>query len=235
LRAALLADPRQATLENPFGSGFQDYRLDEASLLPAEHLGAEARHRIADFCASPGGKSLVLIFALKGEGSFCCNDLSPGRVQRLKAVFHDCLPPQVLSKIDITRSDAGRWGLSRKEEFDRILVDAPCSGERHLLQSPNELGRWSLKGAKGLAVRQHALLCSALDCLKPGGRLVYSTCSVNPMENDGVIERLKESREDLFRVGRVEASIGEATENGWIVLPDTAGCGPIYFSVLEKN
>ncbi len=118
----------------------------------------------------------------------------------------------------MTKSDASRWGLSKTEEFDRILVDAPCSGERHLLKKPLELARWSLKGSKGLVVRQHALLCSALDCLKPGGRLVYSTCSIQPAENDGVIERLKKSREGEFEVERVAAPIGEPTANGWIIL-----------------
>lgn len=234
LRDALLSDAHQEVLRNPFSNGLQDYRLDSASLLPAKYIDARAGQRIADFCASPGGKSLAMIFASEGQAHFSCNDLSPGRVQRLKAVFHDCLPPQILSKIGISKSDASRWGINRKNEFDKILVDAPCSGERHLLKSPGELARWSLKGAKGLAVRQHSLLCSALDCLVPGGRVVYSTCSVNPLENDGVIERLKESREGLFRVVPITESMGEPTENGWIVLPDRFAGGPIYFSVLEK-
>lgn len=234
LRAALLGEAHQQILSNPFSNTLQDYRLDSASLLPAKHMNVQAGERVADFCASPGGKSLAMIFQTKGEANFSCNDLSPGRVQRLKAVFHDCLPPEIFKRIDITKSDASRWGLSRKNEFDKILVDAPCSGERHLLKSPQELGRWSMKGAKGLAVRQHALLCSALDCLKPGGRLVYSTCSVNPMENDGVIERLKESRPNLFQVVPVQEETGEATANGWIILPDENAGGPIYLSVLEK-
>lgn len=235
IREGLRHPPRQQVLKNPFSDNLQDYRLDVASLAPTHHLDARIGHRIADFCASPGGKSLSLIFALKGEASFSCNDLSPGRVQRLKAVFHDCLPAEIFARIDISRSDASRWGLSRKEEFDRILIDAPCSGERHLLESPQELGRWSMKGVKGLAVRQHALLCSALDCLKSGGRAVYSTCSINPLENDGVIERLKESREGLFEVIPVENELGETTANGRLILPDRDACGPIYFSVLEKN
>lgn len=235
LRAALLTDPRQEVLRNPFSSALQDYRLDAASVLPARFLECQPQDRVADFCASPGGKSLAMIFALNGEAHFSCNDLSRSRVQRLKAVFHDCLPPAVINKIHITKSDASRWGLSRAGEFDRILIDAPCSGERHLLGSPQELGRWSLKAVKGLVVRQHSLLCSALDCLKPGGRLVYSTCSVNPMENDGVVHRLKESREGLFHTVPVAAEIGEPTELGWIVLPDRFDCGPIYFSVLEKT
>lgn len=103
-----------------------------------------------------------------------------------------------------------------------------------MLESAKELARWSLKGSKRLMIRQHALLCSGLDSLKPGGRLVYSTCSISPVENDGVIEKLHKSRAGLFRVVPVQESMGEATRFGWIALPDVCGCGPIYFSVLEK-
>jgi len=234
LKEALKKNPRHEVLRNPFAASLQDYSLDAASLLPPKHLAVKAGDKIADFCASPGGKSLALIFALNGEAHWHCNDLSPGRVQRLKAVFHDCLPQPVLARVEFSRGDASRWGLSKPSEFDRILVDAPCSGERHLLASPYELSRWSLKGAKGLVVRQNALLCSALDCLKPGGRAVYSTCSINPMENDGVIARLHKSRPGAFRVVNIDENIGEPTEFGWIVLPDRFDCGPIYFSVLEK-
>lgn len=233
LRAALLREPRHEKLRNPFGPQYSDYSLDAASVLAARNLGSLPGDRTADFCSSPGGKALTLIFATHGEGEWHLNDLSPNRVQRLKAVLYDCLPETLMSKLQISRSDASRWGLNRAGVYDRILVDAPCSGERHLLSTPNELARWSIKGAKRLAIRQHALLCSALDCLKPGGRLVYSTCSINPMENDGVIEKLSKSRLGRFKIVEVHEEIGEATRYGWIVLPDKTGCGPIFFCVLE--
>jgi 16S rRNA C967 or C1407 C5-methylase (RsmB/RsmF family) len=235
LRAALLDQAPKFQLRNPFGNELSDYSLDPASLYPVQYLSVEPGDHIADFCASPGGKSLAMIFAVKGEAHWFCNDLSPGRVARLKAVMHDCLPAQVRERVHITQSDASRWGLKRKEHFNRILVDAPCSGERHLMNSPKELARWSLKGAKRLVIRQNALLCSAMDCLKPGGRLVYSTCSINPIENDGVIERLMKSRAGVFEIVTVAgAEKGEPTRHGWQLLPDKDGCGPIYFSVMRK-
>lgn len=235
LKQALLDDISKETLHNPFGPPFQDYSLDAASLLPPKWMQVARGESVADFCASPGGKSLAMIFSVGGEADFACNDLSPARAARLKAVFHDCLPPAVLARVKVSVGDAGRWGLNRKNKYDRILVDAPCSGERHLLNSPQELARWSLKGAKRLVIRQNALLCSALDCLKSGGRLVYSTCSINPIENDGVIERLGKSRESQFQILKIEEQMGEATAHGWIALPDKAKAGPIYFSVLQKN
>lgn len=232
LRAGLEREPRHEKLTNPFG--LQDYSLDFASTLPPRALAPERGDLVADFCASPGGKSLAMIFALAGDAQFVCNDLSPARVARLKAIFHDCLPLNVRANVKIYKSDASRWGRQRPETFDRVLVDAPCSGERHMIQAPAELARWSLKGAQRLAIRQNALLCSALDSLRSGGRVVYSTCSINPLENDGVVKKLMKSRRDRFRVLPFTAEIGEPTAHGWIVLPDVSDCGPIYLSLLEK-
>lgn len=235
LRSALLEEPRKIILKNPLGHGLEDYRLDEASTLPVKwlDLGPDKFH--GDFCASPGGKLLSVVFALRGEGKFFASDLSPSRVSRLKAVLHDCVPEEVMKRIEIRLGDAARWGLRFKSTFDSVLVDAPCSGERHLLASAKELERWSKKSSQRLAVRQHALVCSAFDALKPGGRLVYSTCALSTFENDGVIQKLEKSRAGQFSLLKVDESLGEPTEKGWIILPDSAGCGPIYFAVLQKH
>jgi 16S rRNA C967 or C1407 C5-methylase (RsmB/RsmF family) len=229
LREALLMPAPKTSLINPFS--LQDYSLDPASLVPVKHLALQAGQVYADFCASPGGKSLAAIFSVQGEGQFFLNDLSPTRVGRLKAVLHDCVPAALLARVFVSTSDASRWGLRRKAQFDRILLDAPCSGERHLLAS-KEVERWSLKGSKRLNVRQHSLLCSAFDCLSEGGRLVYSTCSISPLENDRVVEKLLKSRPSA-RVVLPEEAMGEATELGRLILPDRDAAGPIFFAVIE--
>lgn len=231
LKRALGREPNKITLHNPFA--LDRYDLDAASTVPVVWLGAKGEHH-ADFCASPGGKFLAHIFQREGRGRWFASDLSPARVARLKAVLHDCVPAEVMERIEIRVGDASRWGMKMPETFDSILVDAPCSGERHLLESPQEIGRWSKKGSQRLAVRQNALLCSALDALKPGGRMVYSTCSISPIENDGVVEKFEKSRKGKFRRIEVKESKGEATEKGWILLPDVTDSGPIYFSVFEK-
>jgi len=239
LRASLVKDSPKVLLENPFA--LENYALDPASTEAARALGVAAGDHVADFCSAPGGKLLTLMFDAARAGifdqvKFIANDLSPARVARLKAVLHDCLPPEILAKIEVRKSDASRWGVRARADgtqFDKILLDAPCSGEGHLLRSPQELARWSVKGMKRLAVRQHSLLCSALDCLKPGGRLVYSTCTISPLENDGVIERLQESRANQFSIV-TESAVGEATRFGRMILPDSHEGGPIFFSVLEK-
>lgn len=234
LRASLEREVRgKVLLENPFA--LQDYSLDEASLFPARCMEVAEGDLVGDFCSAPGGKLLSMIFSVRGKARFVACDLSPARVSRLKAILHDCVPPELLSNIEVRKADSALWGKRRPGEFDRVLVDAPCSGEAHLLASPKELERWSAKGSKRLAIRQHSLLCSALDSVRMGGRVVYSTCSISPIENDGVIERLHESREGQFKVEKINHNKGEPTSHGWIILPDKDGCGPIYTSVLERT
>ena len=84
-------------------------------------------------------------------------------------------------------------------------------------------------------VRQHAILCAALEAAKPGGQILYSTCSVNPQENDGVIAKFLKKRGERSKVLQPEAFGSESTEFGFQFFPDTSEMGPIYFSVLEKT
>ena len=210
------------------------YSLDRASIEPVYALDLHAGLSYLDLCAAPGGKSLMATFLTKGEMQMHLNDSSKDRVQRLKAVLHDYLPSPMVGKMRITCSDGSRMGLRARETFDRVLADVPCSAERHHLRD-NKIDTWSLKQSKRLAVRQHALLCSALDATVSGGQVVYSTCSLSPLENDGVIRRLMESRNGRFSVIPHRAEMGEATELGTLILPDRfPSYGPIYYSVLSK-
>jgi 16S rRNA C967 or C1407 C5-methylase (RsmB/RsmF family) len=208
--------------------------MDPASIFPAAALEVRDGDEVADFCAAPGGKSLILTESLRTGGRLVANELSDGRRARLRAVLHDYLPEDVLSRVRVTGHDATRWCLYETEAYDRILLDAPCSGERHLLANGEEIAQWSPARSKNLAVRQYALLASALAVVRVGGRIVYSTCSLSNLENDAVIARLMKKRAGEARVVRMEFALGEPTENGWVILPDRTGYGPIYFSILER-
>jgi 16S rRNA C967 or C1407 C5-methylase (RsmB/RsmF family) len=210
------------------------YVMDPASIFPAAALEVRDGDEVADFCAAPGGKSLILTESLRTGGRLVANELSDGRRARLRAVLHDYLPEDVLSRVRVTGHDATRWCLYETEAYDRILLDAPCSGERHLLANGEEIAQWSPARSKNLAVRQYALLASALAVVRVGGRIVYSTCSLSNLENDAVIARLMKKRAGEARVVRMEFALGEPTENGWVILPDRTGYGPIYFSILER-
>ncbi len=217
------------------------YRMDPASLFPAKALEVKNGDIVIDLCAAPGGKSLILIEDLfrakRGydlEGSFIANELSPKRRHRMMSVFKRYLPYEIRKNIHIKSYDASRVGLERKEHFDRILLDAPCSGERGLLHKKEDLAQWKEKRTKSFAIRQYSLLSSAFMALKPGGRIVYSTCSISPHENDGVIAKLQKRKKNEFKISEGIPNFGEKTEYGTMFLPDQAGWGPIYYSVIDK-
>lgn len=203
-------------------------------------------------CAAPGGKSLILIEAMCGlkpgliksspmnlSGCFVANELSAKRRHRLMTVIKRYLPKEVRSLVRVRGEDGSRIGLHEKLSYDKVLLDAPCSGERGLFDKQSEIQQWKEKRSKSFAIRQYALLASAFMALKPGGRLVYSTCSISPYENDGVIEkfikRQRKKDEANYKIQyHQEAELGEATEHGTQFLPDRQGWGPIYFAVIEK-
>jgi 16S rRNA C967 or C1407 C5-methylase (RsmB/RsmF family) len=122
--------------------------------------------------------------------------------------------------------------------FDRILVDVPCSGERHILEDLGELAEWTPKRSKNLAERQARILTNALISLKPGGLLVYSTCSISLLENDNVIKttlaKLRSVKAEIVELH--DLPIGRATSiGGWQILPHLdSNWGPIYFCALRK-
>jgi 16S rRNA C967 or C1407 C5-methylase (RsmB/RsmF family) len=124
--------------------------------------------------------------------------------------------------------------LYEQNAWDRILLDVPCSSERHILASSRHLARWTRSRTKHLAVQQFAMLAAAVDAAKPGGYVLYSTCALSPAENDGVIDKALKKRAGRFSVRSAEVEWAEPTRHGYQILPDTAcGRGPIYLSLLE--
>lgn len=213
------------------------YLMDPASIFAAHALDVQEGDRVLDLCAAPGGKSLILVESMGLSGSLIANELSPTRRARLRAVLEDYLPSEALQRVKVTGHDGTKWGLHEREAYDRVLLDAPCSGERHLLTTPSELAEWSPARSKNLSVRQYSLLASASDVVRIGGRLVYSTCSISPLENDEVIRRLLKKRSGQMRPLPIPESltIGEATEFGHLILPDRTGFGPIFFALLDRE
>jgi 16S rRNA C967 or C1407 C5-methylase (RsmB/RsmF family) len=110
------------------------------------------------------------------------------------------VPGNLQSLILVTGFDGNQFGLRKKESYDRVLLDAPCSSERHQMEADPSMAGWKESRSRQLAQRQYSLICSALLSLKPGGTLLYSTCSISPFENDGVIERLLTRKGDQIRL-----------------------------------
>jgi hypothetical protein len=198
------------------------YFIDSASLEVVAELAAA--QKILDLCAAPGGKALALIFSQPEATQFFLNDLSNARSDRLRKVIHLYVPPLVQTKVRFSRRDGALLFRSAPESCDLILVDAPCSGERHLLSDPEELSHWSVQRGRRLAHRQVALLCSAVEMLVGGGSLVYSTCSIDRAQNDGVVERLLDKWAPQISL----------QESKWLLPTADNNRGPIFFARFTK-
>jgi 16S rRNA C967 or C1407 C5-methylase (RsmB/RsmF family) len=211
------------------------YVMDPASVMTAKALEVEAGDEVLDMCAAPGGKSLIL--AESAPETLISNEMSESRRERLMRVFHEYIPKERRQFVHVKGLDGNQYGLRMPGRFDRVLADVPCSGERHLLENSSEFSLWTEKRTKNLAVRQYSLLSAAWLSCKPGGRIVYSTCSISPIENDAVVEKLiKKRAPEVLRPVEIEKlSIVEKTNCGYQILPDRSGFGPMYFSILKKG
>lgn len=235
LRDALCREPRPVARPNAFPDREPIYYMDEASIHAARALDVLVGDRVLDLCAAPGGKTLILAEALAEAGRLVANDRSATRRARLLTVLREYLPPDVLERVQVTGHDAEKWCLHERDAYDRILLDAPCSSEGHVLRDPRALAEWTPARITQLARRQYAMLASALQVVRVGGRIVYSTCALIEEENDSVVQRLLDRRGDGVRVLDPSAPMGRRAGHGWEIHPDRdGGRGPIYFCVLER-
>lgn len=227
--------------------GQDSYFLDSGSVRAAVSLPLKGAQSILDMCAAPGGKTLVLASNMDKEAALLSNERSADRKVRLFHTVENCLPEQIRQRVTVICKDGAILCKSPSNEFDRILLDAPCSSERHVLNDENYLKDWSPARIKTLSVLQWSLLSSAWRMLKSGGYMVYSTCAINPEENDNQIKKLLKKFEDVevcepdiaFDVSpfcQCQLPDGEKTEFGRHVLPDkSGGAGPLYFCLLKKK
>ncbi|MCX7656591.1 MAG: 16S rRNA methyltransferase [Treponemataceae bacterium] len=213
------------------------YWMDRASVLAAESLILPSEGEILDACAAPGGKSLVIASRMGEATRLLANELSSDRRRRLGEVLDTHLPPAIRKRVTVSGFDAAALGARHSEwgRFGAILLDVPCSSERHVIQDPVALAQWSPARPKMLSQRQWALLSSAFLLLKPGGCLVYATCALTPQENDEVFRRLIKKYGGRMQLAKPDFSEGEETEFGKHILPDNnGGMGPMYVARCIK-
>ena len=168
------------------------YFQDEGSQLVAHLVGAKKGERILDVCAAPGSKS-TQIAALAGEAVIVAGDFYLHRARTIE----ELATQQQASNIETIVYDATSELPFTARLFDRVLVDAPCSGTGTLRHNPEI--RWRLKSSDiaDLSAKQVAMLANASEMVRSGGTLVYSTCSVEPEENEGVVGRFLEAHPDF--------------------------------------
>lgn len=234
LKASLLLPNRSFAYSHAL---LKPYFLDSGSVEVAKALPLEGANSILDLCAAPGGKTLVIASTMDDQAQLTSNDFSRERKKRLQLVISEHVPESIADRINITGRDACTWSRFEQSRYDRILLDAPCSSERHVLASKKYLAQWSPARIKNLSYRQWAMLSGAWLVLKPGGFLVYSTCALSYEENDYIIEKLIKKYSDVEMVIPLSKSITtERSKFGYYILPDTSdGAGPLFYSLLQKK
>jgi NOL1/NOP2/sun family putative RNA methylase len=162
------------------------YYIQEASAMaPAAYLEAKPDERILDLCAAPGGKTTQTASYMENKGILVCNEINPQRAR----ILSENVERMGIANAFVTNETPKHLSEIFVEYFDRILVDAPCSGEGMFRKNEEAVSEWSLDNVKLCADRQDEILDCADIMLRQGGRLVYSTCTFAPDENEGSIER----------------------------------------------
>ena len=160
------------------------FYLQEASaMVSAAILDAQPGERVLDLCAAPGGKTTQIAAALAGEGLLVSNEPEPARAKVLAANLERMGVRNAAVTNAYPDALAARW----PEYFDALLCDAPCSGEGMFRREPDSRAEWRSASPAGCAKRQAEILDRAAELLRPGGRLVYSTCTFNKSENEDTI------------------------------------------------
>ncbi|XP_071775660.2 tRNA (cytosine(34)-C(5))-methyltransferase, mitochondrial [Centroberyx gerrardi] len=171
----------------------QYYLLNAASLLPVLALQVRNGEKVLDLCSAPGGKALA-IMQTATPALLCCNEPDPHRRDWLAKTLESFLPHSLSSRVIVSSQDGRSFGRSEAGKYDKVLVDAPCSNDRSWLYSSNgQQGDQRLKERARLPGLQAQLLRSALSSVRPGGVVVYSTCTLSSSENHAVVEAVLNS------------------------------------------
>lgn len=186
-------DPASRPGLHPYHEAGVYYLQEPSAMSAARLLDARPGERVLDLCAAPGGKSTQLAAAMQGEGLLVCNEYHPARAKILSRNIERMGVANALVLNEDTKKLAGFF----PNYFDKILVDAPCSGEGMFRKEEAAVTDWSRQTVEKCARRQLEILENAGKMLRGGGRLVYSTCTFAPEENEGVIAAFLASHPDF--------------------------------------
>lgn len=196
-------------------------------MLPPMALLEPGMERVLDMASAPGSKTTQMAAMMANGGLLIANEYSSSRVK----VLHANLQRMGVSNTALTHFDARVFGQYQYESMDAVLLDAPCSGEGTVRKDPDALKHWDPQEIADIAATQRDLIDSAFLALKPGGVMVYSTCTLNSQENQAVLQYLKqkygaavafESLESLF-AGAEKACTAEGFLHIWPQIYDSEG------------
>lgn len=216
---------------SPLHEGGLYYMQEPSALSSAAVLDAKPGERVLDLCAAPGGKSTQLAAGMQGKGVIVCNEPIPSRAQILSrniermgvrnAVVTCAYPAQLAPHFPVY--------------FDKIMVDAPCSGEGMFRRQEEARAEWQENSPRGCADRQMEILEEAAKMLAPGGRMVYSTCTFNDTENEGVLARFLATHDEFSLVPFALPGLPPANEGYIHLYPHVIRGEGHFVSLLQKS
>ena len=209
---------------------------DEGSQLVGYLVAPRRSEMVVDFCAGAGGKTLLLGALMRSQGRLYAFDVVDRRLANLKPRLARSGLSNVHPQLISSERDAKIKRLAGK--IDRVLVDTPCTGVGTLRRNPDLKWRQSESAVAELTRKQHAILAAAATLVKPGGRLVYATCSVLPEENDTIVAEFLATHPGFAR-GNAAAEMARAgialdTGPDLRLLPHRHGCDGFFAAILER-
>lgn len=193
IRNGFYYDENDRASKHPYYYAGLYYIQEPSAMTPASLLPVRPGDKVLDLCAAPGGKTTELGARLKGKGVLVCNDISNSRA---KALLKNVELFGIRNAIVISEAPA-KLENSFEGYFDRILVDAPCSGEGMFRKSHAIIKNWEQYGTEYYAKLQREILPSAVRMLKPGGYMIYSTCTFSTVEDEGTLKWLLNKFPDM--------------------------------------
>ncbi len=172
------------------------YIQEPSAMTPATFLDVKPGQRVLDLCAAPGGKSSQIAGMMQGEGILFSNEIHPARA----AILSENMERMGVKNVIVVNETSGHLAEFFQNYFHRIMVDAPCSGEGMFRKNEEAKVEWSEENVQLCAERQDEILDNAYTMLMPGGRMVYSTCTFAPAENEGSISRFLKRHTDMYLV-----------------------------------
>lgn len=179
--------------KSPYHEAGAFYIQEPSAMIAAELLGARPGEAVADLCAAPGGKSTQIAGQMQGEGLLVCNEYVPSRAR----ILSQNLERMGAANCVALKEDVGRMAERFPLFFDRVLVDAPCSGSGMFRKEEEALLQWSPENVRMCAERQTEILDHAAKMVRPGGVLVYSTCSFSEAEDEGIVRRFLQEHQEF--------------------------------------
>ena len=186
-KASIPANPSPG--KHPYHAAGLYYLQDPSAMAAAELLDPQPGERVLDLAAAPGGKATHIASLMQGNGLLVANEIHPKRAWELAGN----LERWGATNVAITNETPERLAERFAGFFDRVLVDAPCSGEGMMRKGTAARIEWAPELVRGCALRQAGIIEQAARLVRPGGRLVYSTCTFNPEENEGTLARFLEA------------------------------------------